>query len=95
MRAGCCSSDTLLHIFTSGTTGLPKAARLNHIRFFSAIVMPYLFDLRASDRLYCCLPMCHTVRHATAACPCATRCATLLLFAHVPHGAPRARTPRE
>jgi len=60
VRAGCRSSDTLLHIFTSGTTGLPKAARLNHIRFFSAIVLPYLFELKASDRLYCCLPMCHT-----------------------------------
>ena len=60
VRAGCRSSDTLLHIFTSGTTGLPKAARLNHIRFFSAIVLPHLFDLKASDRLYCCLPMCHT-----------------------------------
>ena len=60
VRARCRSSDTLLHIFTSGTTGLPKAARLNHIRFFSAIVLPHLFDLKASDRLYCCLPMCHT-----------------------------------
>jgi acyl-CoA synthetase (AMP-forming)/AMP-acid ligase II len=59
-RAGCRSSDTALHIFTSGTTGLPKAARLNHIRFFSAIVIPHLFGLTAEDRLYCCLPMCHT-----------------------------------
>ena len=59
-RAGCRSSDTLLHIFTSGTTGLPKAARLNNIRFFSAIVLPHLFDLTASDRFFTCLPMCHT-----------------------------------
>ena len=60
VRAACRSTDTLLHIFTSGTTGLPKAARLNHIRFFSAIVLPHMFDLRPTDRLYCCLPMCHT-----------------------------------
>ena len=60
-REGACrSSDTLLHIFTSGTTGLPKAARLNHIRFFSAIVIPHMFSLKRSDRVYCCLPMCHT-----------------------------------
>ena len=59
-RAGCRSSDTLLHIFTSGTTGLPKAARLNHIRFFSAIVLPHLFELTAADRFFTCLPMCHT-----------------------------------
>lgn len=60
LRTACRSTDTLLHIFTSGTTGLPKAARLNHIRFFSAIVLPHMFDLRSTDRLYCCLPMCHT-----------------------------------
>ena len=59
-RAGCRATDTLMHIFTSGTTGLPKAARLNHLRFFSAIVIPYMFDLRESDRVYCCLPLCHT-----------------------------------
>ena len=60
LRASCRSTDTLFHIFTSGTTGLPKAARLNHIRFFSAIVVPHMFSLRPSDRFYCCLPMCHT-----------------------------------
>ena len=60
-RADAChATHTLLHIFTSGTTGMPKAARLNHIRFFSAIVIPYMFGLRATDRFYCCLPMCHT-----------------------------------
>jgi acyl-CoA synthetase (AMP-forming)/AMP-acid ligase II len=59
-RAACRATDTLLYIFTSGTTGMPKAARLNHIRFFSAIVVPYMFRMRPSDRLYCCLPMCHT-----------------------------------
>lgn len=47
-------------IFTSGTTGLPKAARVNHIRFFSAIVIAYMFRLKPTDRFYCCLPMCHT-----------------------------------
>lgn len=60
VRAACRATDTLLHIFTSGTTGMPKAARLNHIRFFSAIVVAYMFGMRRTDRLYCCLPMCHT-----------------------------------
>uniref|UniRef100_A0A7S4EWF4 AMP-dependent synthetase/ligase domain-containing protein n=1 Tax=Chrysotila carterae TaxID=13221 RepID=A0A7S4EWF4_CHRCT len=60
VRATCKSSDPLLHIFTSGTTGMPKAAKLNHVRFFSAIVLPYMFGLQETDRLYCCLPMCHT-----------------------------------
>jgi len=60
VRSSVRSSDTLVHIFTSGTTGLPKAARINHIRYFSAIVLAYMFGLKPTDRLYCCLPMCHT-----------------------------------
>ena len=59
-RSACRTTDTLVHIFTSGTTGLPKAARLTHLRFFSAIVLPYMFGLQPTDKLYCCLPMCHT-----------------------------------
>lgn len=37
-----------------------QAAKLTHVRFFSAIVITYMFDLNSNDRLYCCLPMCHT-----------------------------------
>src|SRR5215510_12055254 len=54
--------DRALYIYTSGTTGLPKAANINHYRLmlashgFSAVI-----DTRASDRLYDCLPMYHTV----------------------------------
>jgi len=54
------ATDPLVFIFTSGTTGMPKAAKLTHVRFFSAIVITYMFDLNSNDRLYCCLPMCHT-----------------------------------
>ena len=60
LRATCKSTDAALLIYTSGTTGLPKAARVNHIRFFSAIVIGYMFRITGSDRLYCCLPLCHT-----------------------------------
>ena len=53
--------DRCLYVYTSGTTGLPKAANLNHyrvqlaMRAFSAVT-----DAKASDRMYDCLPMYHT-----------------------------------
>ncbi len=53
--------DSALFVFTSGTTGLAKAARITHSR-----VMRIMFGLsgaansRADDRTYICLPMYHT-----------------------------------
>jgi fatty-acyl-CoA synthase len=55
-------ADRALRIFTSGTTGLPKAAEVSHRRL---IVWSHWFaglaGLTASDRLYNCLPMHHSV----------------------------------
>jgi fatty-acyl-CoA synthase len=55
-------SDRALRIFTSGTTGLPKAAEVSHRRM---IVWSHWFaglaGLTATDRLYNCLPMHHSV----------------------------------
>jgi fatty-acyl-CoA synthase len=54
--------DRALRIFTSGTTGLPKAAEISHRRL---IVWSHWFaglaGLTAGDRLYNCLPMHHSV----------------------------------
>jgi len=51
-----------LLIYTSGTTGLPKAANISHQR---VLLWSYWFagmmDTRARDRMYCCLPMYHSV----------------------------------
>ncbi len=55
-------SDVALLIFTSGTTGMPKAALVSHYRivmwseWFAGII-----DARVEDRLYDCLPLCHSV----------------------------------
>jgi fatty-acyl-CoA synthase len=55
-------NDRALRIFTSGTTGLPKAAEVSHRRL---IVWSHWFaglaGLTAADRLYNCLPMHHSV----------------------------------
>jgi fatty-acyl-CoA synthase len=55
-------ADRALRIFTSGTTGLPKAAEVSHRRL---IVWSHWFaglaGLTAADRLYNCLPMHHSV----------------------------------
>jgi fatty-acyl-CoA synthase len=55
-------SDVALLIYTSGTTGMPKAALVSHYRvvmwseWFAGIA-----NARAEDRLYNCLPLCHSV----------------------------------
>jgi fatty-acyl-CoA synthase len=54
--------DRALYIYTSGTTGLPKAANINHYRLMLASHgFAGIMDTRASDRVYDCLPMYHTV----------------------------------
>ena len=60
VREGMKARDVALLIFTSGTTGMPKAARITHVRaqlymrgFAGAT------DAKASDRIYVALPLYH------------------------------------
>ena len=54
--------DRALYIYTSGTTGLPKAANMNHYRLMLAgHAFAGVMATTASDRMYDCLPMYHTV----------------------------------
>ena len=54
--------DRALYIYTSGTTGLPKAANVNHYRIMLASYgFAGVMNTKASDRMYNCLPMYHTV----------------------------------
>ena len=61
VRQGMTAGDTALYIFTSGTTGLPKAARMTHMR-----VQLYMrgfagaTDSRADDVIFCALPAWRT-----------------------------------
>ncbi|MBG0729015.1 long-chain-acyl-CoA synthetase [Mycobacterium avium subsp. hominissuis] len=53
--------DTAFYIFTSGTTGFPKASVMTHLRWLKALAAFGGIGLRlkSSDTLYCCLPLYH------------------------------------
>jgi fatty-acyl-CoA synthase len=59
-REGMTAKETCVYIFTSGTTGLPKAARITHARMqlymrgFAGAT-----DARPDDRIYIPLPLYH------------------------------------
>ena len=54
--------DTALLIFTSGTTGLPKAARISHARLTRwSHWFAGMMDATPADRMYNCLPLYHSV----------------------------------
>ncbi|HEX3429911.1 MAG TPA: long-chain-acyl-CoA synthetase [Rhizomicrobium sp.] len=60
-RDGAVCADTAFYIFTSGTTGLPKAAKISHLRMlFMMHGFSAALNTRASDRVYNVLPMYHS-----------------------------------
>ncbi|HLV16288.1 MAG TPA: long-chain-acyl-CoA synthetase [Pseudomonas sp.] len=60
LRDGIRTGDRTLLIFTSGTTGLPKAAIYSHLRWLtSGDVMVPTVGATKEDVFYCCLPLYH------------------------------------
>lgn len=55
------AKDKAFYIFTSGTTGLPKASVMTHYRWLRALGGFGGLGLRlnSNDTLYCCLPLYH------------------------------------
>jgi fatty-acyl-CoA synthase len=55
------AKDSAFYIFTSGTTGAPKASVMTHFRWLWALGGSGAFGMRLTshDTLYCCLPLYH------------------------------------
>ena len=55
-------ADRALYVYTSGTTGLPKAANISHARILQwSLWFAGLMNTGPDDRMYTCLPMYHSV----------------------------------
>ena len=55
------AKDKAFYIFTSGTTGAPKASVMTHYKWLAALGGSGAIGMRlkSSDTLYCCLPLYH------------------------------------
>jgi fatty-acyl-CoA synthase len=54
------TEDRALYMYTSGTTGLPKATNISHGRLMQWTQwFAGMMDTRSTDRMYSCLPMYH------------------------------------
>ena len=79
-RAGVRAEETMLLIFTSGTTGLPKAARYSHMRWMSSgDVMEVTLHTTPDDVFYCCLPLYHGAA-ATSVTSTALKCGSSIVL---------------
>lgn len=79
-RAGLVAGAPALYIFTSGTTGLPKAAVISHARWLiTGDVMEATMDVQAQDCFYCFLPLYHGAASLSAGATAFASGASLLL----------------
>jgi len=79
-RAGLVGEKPAVYIFTSGTTGLPKAAIISHARWLiTGDVMQTTMDVQPSDCFYCFLPLYHGAASLSVGATAIASGASLLL----------------
>lgn len=79
-RQGLVAEQPAIYIFTSGTTGLPKAARVSHARLLiTGDVMGETMELTPEDRFYVFLPLYHGAASLSAAGTALATGASMLL----------------
>lgn len=79
-REGLRAGDTAQYIFTSGTTGLPKAALISHGRWLMAgDTMREVWEICSDDVFYCFLPLYHGAASMSATATAFSAGASLLL----------------
>jgi fatty-acyl-CoA synthase len=75
------AKDPAFYIFTSGTTGAPKASVMTHYRWLRAMGGSGALGMRlkSSDTVYCCLPLYHNTALTVAVSGVISAGATLAL----------------
>lgn len=72
--------DPLIYIFTSGTTGLPKACKVSSSKFFqNTLPVSCFLRLKKGDRFYNCLPLYHSAGGMVALGGCFRAGVTMVL----------------
>ncbi|RWS26536.1 Long-chain fatty acid transport protein 1-like protein, partial [Leptotrombidium deliense] len=62
-------TDRLFYIYTSGTSGFPKASNIKHSRYFMMGITPYYVSFfHHNDIIYNCLPLYHSVGGGIGTC---------------------------
>ncbi len=80
IRLGLTAGDNLFFMFTSGTTGFPKAARMSHMRWLNTGEgMSALEGITKDDVFYCFLPLFHGAALQSLTSTAAAQGATILL----------------